>query len=72
MRAELEEMQVVEAFLQGELAEEKAVEVEIRLLWDGEWRQKVEGQRLSYQAIRAAGRQHLRQELQAIHQRLFG
>ncbi len=72
MRAELEEMQGVEAFLRGKLTEEKAMEAEIRLLWDREWRQKVEGQRQSYRAIRAAGRQHLRQELQAIHDRLFG
>lgn len=72
MRPELEEMQLLETFIQGELEEEKAVEAEIRGLWDEEWRQKVELQRLSYQVIRAFGRQHLRHELQAIHERLFG
>ena len=71
MRPELEEVQLLELFLQGELEEEKAVEVEIRLLWDEPWRKKVEAQRLAYRAVREAGRQHLRQELRAIHRRLF-
>jgi hypothetical protein len=65
-------MRVVEAFLGGGLAEEQAVDLEIRLLWDEAFRGQVERQRLAYQAIRALGRQHLRQELQTIHDRLFG
>ncbi|MCC9136590.1 hypothetical protein ACFSKU_07265 [Pontibacter silvestris] len=72
MRPALEEIKHLEAFLQGRLPEEEELDVEIRLLWDQEWKQQVTQQQLSYQAIREAGRQQLRQELQAVHQRLFG
>lgn len=72
MRPELEEIQLLENFLGGKLAGENEQEVEIRLLWDREWQQKVAQQQLVYHAIREAGRQQLRHELQAIHQRLFG
>ncbi|MFD2999712.1 hypothetical protein ACFS7Z_05030 [Pontibacter toksunensis] len=72
MRPELETMQLLENFLSGNLAEEEVVEVEIRLLWDQEWQQQVAQQQLAYHAIRESGRQHLRHELRAIHQKLFG
>lgn len=72
MRPELEEIHVLEDFLHGQLPEEAAIEIEIRLLWDQAWKNKVELQRLSYQAIREAGRQQLRQELNTMHQKLFG
>ena len=72
MRPELEEIQKLEAFLNGRLEEEQELEIEIRMLWDQEWKQQVALQQLSYQAIREAGRERLRHELQAIHYRLFG
>jgi hypothetical protein len=71
MRPGLEEIQLLEAFLTGKLDEERERSVEIRLLWDQEWQQNLALQKLSYQAIREAGRQQLRRELNAIHQRLF-
>jgi hypothetical protein len=72
MRPELEEIQVLEAYLHHTLDEEKRLEVEIRLLWDEEWQQKLALQKSAYLALRQAGRQQLRQEIQAIHTRLFG
>lgn len=72
MRPELKEIQLLENFLGSRLAEEEELEVEIRLLWDQQWQQKVAHQQLAYHAIREAGRQQLRLELQAIHQKLFG
>ncbi|QCR24118.1 hypothetical protein [Pontibacter sp. SGAir0037] len=71
MRPELEEIKDLENYLQGHLSAEEELEIEIRLLWDQEWKQQVAQQQLSYSAIREAGRKHLRQELQAIHKRLF-
>jgi hypothetical protein len=46
-------------------------EVEIRLLWDREWQQHLFTQQKAYESIRNEGRRQLRQELQAIHLRLF-
>lgn len=72
MRPELEEIKTLEAFLQGHLPNEHEQDIEIRLLWDRDWRKQLEAQQLAYHAVREAGRKQLRQELQAIHQRLFG
>lgn len=72
MRPELEEIQLLEDFLESKLGEEQEQEVGIRLLWDLEWQQKVAQQQLAYHALHMAGREQLRRELQAIHQKLFG
>jgi hypothetical protein len=48
------------------------VEVEVRLLWDREWQEGLAAQQTAYRALRVAGRQRLRQQLQSIHARLFG
>ncbi|WP_347160249.1 hypothetical protein [Pontibacter chitinilyticus] len=72
MRPELEEIQRVEAFLHGQLPEQEELDIEIRMLWDQPWKQQIAQQQLAYTAVREAGRLQLRQELQAIHQRLFG
>ena len=72
MRPELEEMQLLEAYLANTLSETEQIEVEVRLLWDQEWQQKFSYQELAYRAIRCAGRKQLRKELESIHARLFG
>ncbi len=72
MRPELETMQRLEGYLHGNLNEEERVEVEVRLLWDREWQENLAAQQTAYQALRVAGRQRLRQQLQLIHARLFG
>lgn len=72
MRPELEEIQLLEAYLRHTLDEDKRLEVEIRLLWDQEWQQKVALQKSAYLTLREAGRQQLRREIQTIHTRLFG
>ncbi|MFC5407764.1 hypothetical protein ACFPMF_00480 [Larkinella bovis] len=72
MRPELEEIQLLEAYLQGTLPEEQRTDVAVRLLWNQDWQQKVAAQQLAYQAVRLAGRQQLRQELESIYRRLFG
>lgn len=72
MRPALEEIRLLENFLDGKLSEEAELDVEVRMLWDQEWRQQVEHQQLSYKALQEAGRRQLRQELESIHQRLFG
>ncbi len=72
MRPELEEVAYIDAYLHGRLPEEEQMSVEIRMLWDQAWKQKVEQQQMAYKALRQAGRQQLRLELNAIHNRLFG
>ncbi|RRB07295.1 hypothetical protein [Larkinella rosea] len=72
MRPELEEVQLLESYLQGNLSEEQSLDVSVRLLWNQEWQQKLAAQKLAYQALRLAGRQQLRRELDAIYVRLFG
>ena len=72
MRPELEEVQLLEAYLHGTLPEEQRIDVSVRLLWNPDWQQKLAAQKLAYQALRLAGRQQLRRELDAIYVRLFG
>jgi len=72
MRPELEEMQLLEGYVQKTLAEEQRIDVSIRLLWDQVWQRNLAAQQTAYRALRLAGRQQLRHELNAIHARLFG
>jgi hypothetical protein len=72
MRPELEDMQLLEAYLHNKLDNQRRIEVEIRLLWDIECQSKLASQKRAYQALRQAGRQQLRSELQEIHFKLFG
>lgn len=72
MRPELEHLQTLDAFLHGRLPAGQTRDLAIRELWDQDWQQQVRQQQLAYQAVREAGRQHLRHELRAIHRKLFG
>ena len=72
MRPELEEMQLLENYLQGSLPRKKYRQISIRLLWDRIWQRNLADQQTAYQALKLAGREQLRQELNAIHSRLFG
>lgn len=72
MRPELEEIKLLESYLQGTLTEEQELDIEVRLLWNKDWQAKLAAQQLTYQTIQQAGRKQLRAELEAIHHRLFG
>jgi hypothetical protein len=72
MRPDLEEIQLLESYLQGTLREEQRIDVSVRLLWNPDWQQKLAAQKLAYRALRLAGRRQLRHELDAIYSRLFG
>jgi hypothetical protein len=71
MRPELEEIRLLEDYLQDNLPGEQHQHVAIRLLWDRVWQRNLTAQQTAYRALRLAGRQQLRQELKAIHARLF-
>lgn len=71
MRPQLEEVKLLEDYMHKLLPEEQRQEVEIRLLWDKKWQQNMSSQQIAYTAIRSEGRKQLRQELEAIHTRLF-
>ncbi len=72
MRPQLEEIRLLEDFLNGRLPESQRIEVEVRLLWDRNWQAALASQQRAYQALQLAGRQQLRRELKAIHTQLFG
>lgn len=72
MRPELERLHLIEQHLLGPTAPADAMVWEARLLLDPALREEAETQRGLYAGIRAAGRQQLRQELDAIHAQLFG
>jgi hypothetical protein len=71
MRPELKEIQLLEGYVQGSLNEAQRVDAEVRLLWDRDWQANLVAQQKAYAAIRETGRQRLRQEMRAIHVRLF-
>ena len=71
MRPALAELETLEAYISGTLPADKGQDVEIKLLWDQEYRQSLALQQLAYQALHAAGRAQLRNEIKAIHARLF-
>ena len=71
MRPALEEIKTLEAFLNNSLPEEESQELEIRFLWDEGLEKNLQLQQLAYRSVQDAGRQQLRQELKAIHTRLF-
>ncbi|QNF34230.1 hypothetical protein HUW51_16435 [Adhaeribacter swui] len=71
MRPELEEIKTLEGFIKGTLPPDKTQDVQIRLLWNQTWQAGLHQQNVAYWAIQAAGRQQLRAELNAIHNRLF-
>jgi hypothetical protein len=71
MRPQLEEVKLLEDYLSHLLPEEQRQKTEIRLLWDKQWQQNLCSQQIAYNAIRSEGRKQLRQELDAIHTRLF-
>jgi hypothetical protein len=72
MRPELERLQHIEQHLLGARpAPEEAVWAARQLL-DPALRPDVEAQQLVYRELQLAGRRQLRQELSAIHARLYG
>jgi monoamine oxidase len=71
MRPQLEDIKLLEQYMHKLLPLEKRQEVDIRLLWDKEWQQNLYSQQRAYQAICEEGRKQLKQELEAIHSRLF-
>ena len=71
MRPALAELETWEAYIAGTLPPEKEQDVEIKLLWDHDYKQSLVLQKLAYQALKAAGRAQLCSELKAIHARLF-
>jgi hypothetical protein len=71
MRPALAELETLEAYISGTLPADREQDVEIKLLWDQDYKQSFVLQKLAYQALKAAGRAQLREELKAIHARLF-
>lgn len=72
MRPELEEVKLLEEYMQKRLPDDQQQDISIRLLWDKIWQHKLIAQETAYNALRLAGRQQLRNELESIHSRLFG
>jgi hypothetical protein len=72
MCPELERLHLIEQQLLNSRAALPAADWNRRLLIDSELAVDVAGQQQLYQGLRLAGRRQLRQELAAIHARLYG
>ena len=72
MRSELNRLQRIEAFLLGQPTPAQAADWHLQTLLDPELAADAEAQQLAYRALQQAGRQQLRHELAAIHERLYG
>lgn len=71
MRTSLNEIKTIEHFLSGKLNAEEALLVEAKLLLDEELHNKICWQKEAYSVIEAYGREKLRLEIEAVHQKLF-
>jgi hypothetical protein len=72
MRPELERLRLIEQQLLHGPAALPAEDWNLRLLLDGELAADTRAQQQLYRGLRLAGRHQLRQELTAIHSRLYG
>jgi hypothetical protein len=71
MRTSLNEIKKIEDHLQGNLAAEENLLIEVRKLIDHSFATNLTAQQDSYKLIRSYGRKQLRQEIESIHQQLF-
>jgi len=72
MRPELERLQRIEHHVLGASHPDQAAEWALQQLFDAELEVDTQAQQLVYQALHLAGRRQLRQELQQIHEQLYG
>lgn len=72
MRPELKRLQRIEQHLLGGPQPGQAEEWVLQQLLDADLEADTEAQRRVYQGLYVAGRHQLRQELEAIHERLYG
>lgn len=71
MRPSLRDIQILEAYLRGQLPPEEADNIRQRLLLEPELYAQLQQQKRTYRLIRLSGRGRLKRELDAIHQELF-
>lgn len=72
MRPELERLQRIERHLLNTPQPGQAAEWALQQLFDTELEVDTQAQELVYQALQVAGRRQLHQELQQIHEQLYG
>lgn len=71
MKTSLIETEQIEAHLLGQSKPGDALVFEARLLLSPELREKTHWQHTAYRMVKAYGRQQLKQEIEAVHQKLF-
>ncbi|WP_207533220.1 hypothetical protein [Desertivirga arenae] len=71
MRTSLNEIKYIDDHLQGKLAVEEELLLEVRKIIDHSFASNVVAQQNSHHLIREYGRKMLRQEIESIHQKLF-
>ena len=71
MRTSLTETQQIEAHIMRPSEPGDALVFEARLLLEPELKDKMQWQQKTYQIIRQYGREQLKQEIEAVHQKLF-
>jgi len=67
----LNKIKTIEQFLSGKLNAEEALLIEAKLLLDEELQRKICWQKEAYSVIETYGREKLRLEIEAVHQKLF-
>lgn len=72
MRKELQKIELIEKYLEGQLKGQQLKEVEAELTTDAAFRQEVAIQNELYQGIKREGRRGLIAELNQIHQGIYG
>ena len=71
MRTSLIETEQIEAYLMHRSEPGDALVFEARLLLDAELREKTQWQQEAYRMVKLYGRDQLKQEIEAVHQKLF-
>lgn len=71
MRTSLTETREIEVHLQQQMQPADALVFEAKRLIDPELDQKIAWQNRTYQLVQQYGRKQLRQEIEAVHQKLF-
>lgn len=71
MRPSLRDIQLLEAYLQGQLEAAEREEVRQRLLLEPDLYAQLRQQKRTYRLIRLSGRRRLKRELEEIHREFF-
>ena len=71
MKTSLNNMEETEDFLSGRLSADESLHFKLRMLLDPVWRKNVAFQQKTYSIIHAYARKKMKEEIQAVHDKIF-